>query len=134
MINRWQVAIFYPHYDFAPRRQQFKDAKGLQDFRNAQKCGIYQSVPRSLPQLSTHFSHPRSHGHCHLINSPPDGNLSQDDRTVITKHPLDDSRSSRDSLRKAEQSDGPNSITHNGAGDTRGWEPLKAVSRLLYIL
>jgi hypothetical protein len=62
-------------------------------------------------------------------------NLSQDDRTVIAKHPLDDCLDPlRDSLRKAEQSYGPSSTSGNGAGDTRDQGPSKAVSRLLYIL
>jgi hypothetical protein len=62
-------------------------------------------------------------------------NLSQDDRTVITKHPLDGCLEHlRDSLRKAEQSFEPSSTSDNGAGDTRDQGPLKAVSRLLPIL
>ena len=62
-------------------------------------------------------------------------NLSQDDRTVIGEHPLDDFLDHlRDLLRKAEQSYGPSSTSHNGAGDTRDQEPSKAVSRLLSIL
>jgi hypothetical protein len=62
-------------------------------------------------------------------------NLSQDDRAVITKYPLDDCLDPlRDSLRKAEQSYGPSSTFDNGAGDTRDQGPLKAVSRLLSIL
>jgi hypothetical protein len=54
--------------------------------------------------------------------------LSQDDRPVITKHPLDDSLDHlRDSLRKTEQ-------LYDGAGDTCDQGPLKAVSRLLHAL
>jgi hypothetical protein len=46
-------------------------------------------------------------------------NLPQGDRTVITKYPLDDSLDHlQDSLQKAEQSYGPNSIAYNG-GNTR---------------
>ena len=60
--------------------------------------------------------------------------LSRNDRTVITKHPLDDSLDHlRDSLQKAEQSYEPNLIAYNG-GNTRVQGPLKAVSRLLSIL
>ena len=62
-------------------------------------------------------------------------NLSQDDRAVITEHPLDDCLDSlRDSLRKAEQSFEPNSKSGNGAGDTRDQGPLKTVSKLLSTL
>jgi Fungal protein kinase len=62
-------------------------------------------------------------------------NLSQDDRTVISKHPLDDSLDHlEDSLRKAEQSYRLSSISYDGARDTRDQRPLKAVSRLLHTL
>ncbi len=62
-------------------------------------------------------------------------NLSQDDRAVITKHPLDDSLDPlRDSLRKAELSYGPSSVSYDGAKDTRDQRLLKAVSRLLHTL
>ena len=55
-------------------------------------------------------------------------NLSQEDRTVITKYPLDDSLDHlQESLRKAEQS-------HDSAGDNRDQGTLKAVSRLLSTL
>ncbi|ERF73796.1 hypothetical protein EPUS_05500 [Endocarpon pusillum Z07020] len=55
-------------------------------------------------------------------------NLSQDDRDIIKKHPLDDCLDHlRDSLRKAEQS-------YDGAGDTPDQGRLKVVSRLLYTL
>ena len=55
-------------------------------------------------------------------------NLSQDDRAVITKHPLDDYLDHlRNSLRKTEQS-------YNGAGETRDQGLLNAVSRLLNTL
>jgi hypothetical protein len=62
-------------------------------------------------------------------------NLSQDDRAVIAKHPLDDSLDHlRDSLQKAEQSRRPGSTSDNSAGDIRDQDPLKIVSRLLSIL
>lgn len=60
-------------------------------------------------------------------------NLSQDDRTVITKHPLDDCLDHlRDSLRKVEQSF--SQVSDNGAADPRDQGPLKAVSKLLSTL
>ena len=55
-------------------------------------------------------------------------NLSQDDRDVITKHPLDDSLDHlQDSLQKAEQS-------YDSAGETPDPGRLKVVSRLLSTL
>ena len=61
-------------------------------------------------------------------------NLSQDDRNVIAKHPLDNSLDHlRDSL-QAEQSYEPSSTSYDAAGDNRGQGPLKAVSRLLNTL
>ena len=54
--------------------------------------------------------------------------LSQDDRAVITKHPLDDSLDHLQvSLQKAE-------LSYDGAGDTRDQGPPKAVSILLSTL
>ncbi|KAL9024104.1 MAG: hypothetical protein Q9196_006756 [Gyalolechia fulgens] len=62
-------------------------------------------------------------------------NLSQDDRTVIAKHPLDGCLDPlRNELRKAEQSYGPSSTSDNGAGDSRDRGPLKAVSKFLSTL
>ena len=62
-------------------------------------------------------------------------NLSQDDRTVITNHPLDDSLDHlRDSLGKIELSHGPSSTSNNGASDTRDQGLRRAVSRLLSTL
>lgn len=61
-------------------------------------------------------------------------NLSQDDRNVIAKHPLDNSLDHlRDSL-QAEQSYEPSLTSYDGAGDDRGQGPPKAVSRLLSTL
>jgi hypothetical protein len=61
--------------------------------------------------------------------------LSQDDRTVIAKHPLDDCLDHlRDPFRKTEQPYEPSSISYDGAGDTRDQESSKAVLRLLSIL
>jgi hypothetical protein len=62
-------------------------------------------------------------------------NLSQDDRTVITKHPLDDCLDHlRDSLRKAEHSFEPSSTSDNGVSETRNQGPLKAVLKLFSTL
>ena len=59
-------------------------------------------------------------------------NLSQDERSVIAKHPLENSLDYlRDSLRKAEQFCEPCLISYDGAGDNSDQCPLKAVSRLL---
>ena len=61
-------------------------------------------------------------------------NLSQDDRTVITKHPLDDTLEHlRDSLRKAEQSYRLGS-SYDGAVENPNQGCSRAISRLLYIL
>lgn len=60
-------------------------------------------------------------------------NLSQDNCTIITEHPLDNSLDHlRDSLRKAEQSFKPGSI--DDAGNISDQGPLKAVVRLLTTL
>jgi len=62
-------------------------------------------------------------------------NLSQDNRTVIAKHPLDNSLDYlRDSLRKAEQSYKPDSTFYDAAVDSSDQGPQKATSRLLVTL
>lgn len=62
-------------------------------------------------------------------------NLSQDDRTIIAKHPFGTSLDHlRDSLQKAEESYEPGSISYDGAGDNSEQGPLKAVSKLLSTL
>jgi len=62
-------------------------------------------------------------------------NLSQDDRTIIAEHPLDDSLDHlRDVFRKAEQSYKPGAIAYDGAVDRSDQGLQKATSRLLSAL
>ena len=62
-------------------------------------------------------------------------NLSQNDRTLIIEHPLDDSLDHlRDILRKVEQSYGSDSTSCSRAVDRADQGLQKAVSRLLYTL
>jgi len=62
-------------------------------------------------------------------------NLSQDERSIIAKHPLDDSLGHlQDSLRKAEQSYKPRSISYDAAVDSSERGPPKAISRLISTL
>ena len=57
------------------------------------------------------------------------------ERTIIAKHPLDDSLDHlQDSLRKAEQSYKPRSISYDPAVESSELGPSKAISRLLYTL
>lgn len=59
-------------------------------------------------------------------------NLSQNDRTILVKYPLDSSPDHlREPLRKVEQDYEPGSIPHNDAVDTSDSGPQNAISRLL---
>ena len=62
-------------------------------------------------------------------------NLSQNDRNIITEHPLDTSLDHlREPLRKTEQSYKPSSLSFDGAADSPNLDPQKVISRLLYTL
>ena len=62
-------------------------------------------------------------------------NLSQDDPTVIAKHPLDNSLDHlQDELQKAEEFYKSGSTSCNGAVDTFDHESFKAILKLLNIL
>ncbi|MCJ1237182.1 hypothetical protein MMC14_005167 [Varicellaria rhodocarpa] len=62
-------------------------------------------------------------------------NLSQEDRTIILEHPLDDSLDHlRDVLRKAERSYKPSAISYDGVVNKSGQELQKPTSRLLSAL
>jgi hypothetical protein len=62
-------------------------------------------------------------------------NLSQDERSIIAKYPLNDSLCYlQDSLRKEEQSYKPCSISYDTAVDSSESGPPKAISRLLSTL
>lgn len=62
-------------------------------------------------------------------------NLSQNDRNIIAKHPLDTSFDHlREPFRETEQNYKPNSLSFNGVTNNPDYKPQKAISKLLFIL